>query len=156
MPSSIGTAIKQTKPFASLEQEVSLTLERLTNDLGAQFAEVLKVAGVTTAQYNVLRILRGAGEGGLACSEIGERMVTRDSDMTRLLDRMEKSSLVSRMRDTADRRIVKTHITKEGLDVLAELDTPVMDLHRRQLGHLGEEKLTKLLALLEEASPRVN
>ncbi len=64
MPSSIGTAIKQTKPFASLEQEVSLTLERLTNDLGAQFAEVLKVAGVTTAQYNVLRILRGAGEGG--------------------------------------------------------------------------------------------
>jgi DNA-binding MarR family transcriptional regulator len=156
MPSSIGTTIKQTKPFASLEQEVSLTLERLTNDLGAELAEVLKVAGVTAAQYNVLRILRGAGEGGLACSEIGERMVTRDSDITRLLDRMEKSSLVSRMRDTDDRRVVKAHITKGGLDILAELDTPVMDLHRRQLGHLSEEKLKKLLALLEEASPKVN
>lgn len=156
MPSSISTAIKQTKPFASLEQEVFLTLSRLTGDLGAQFSEVLKVTGVTTAQYNVLRILRGVGEGGLACSEIGERMVTRDSDITRLLDRMEKSSLVSRMRDTGDRRVVKANITKRGLQVLAELDEPVMDLHRRQLEHLGGEKLTKLLALLEEAFPKAN
>ena len=154
MPSSIGTTIKQTKPFGSLEQEVTLMLSRLTSDLGAELAEVLKAAGVTTVQYNVLRILRGAGERSLACSEIGERLVTKDSDITRLLDRMEKTGLVNRMRDTDDRRVVKTCITEKGLKILADLDEPVMELHHRQLGHLSEEKLSKLLELLEEASAK--
>lgn len=156
MPPSIGTTIKQTKPFGSLEQEVSLMLSRLTSDLGAELAAVLKAAGVTTVQYNVLRILRGTGERSLACSEIGERLVTKDSDITRLLDRMEKTGLVNRTRDSDDRRVVKTTITEKGLKILAELDEPVMKLHHRQLGHLSEEKLSNLVALLEEAAARGN
>lgn len=138
--------------FASLEHEVYLTLQRLAADLGYQTAERLKGADLSPAQFNVLRILRGAGEGGLTCGEIGERLITRDSDVTRLLDRLEKQELVTRVRSTQDRRVVLTCITARGLGLLADLDEPLAALHRAQLGHLGPQKLTQLLALLGEAS----
>ncbi|WP_216320454.1 MarR family winged helix-turn-helix transcriptional regulator [Deinococcus aestuarii] len=139
-------------PFVSLEHEVYLTLQRLAADLGHQTAELLKGADLSPAQFNVLRILRGAGEGGLTCGEIGERLITHDSDVTRLLDRLEKQELVTRVRSTQDRRVVLTCITGRGRAILADLDQPLAELHRAQLGHLGSQRLRQLLGLLGEAS----
>jgi DNA-binding MarR family transcriptional regulator len=96
----------------------------------------------------VLRILRGAPEG-LACSDIGARMISRDPDITRLLDRLEKRRFISRTRETKDRRMVVTRITQGGLEALARLDKPMHDVHRKQLGHLGRERLRNLTELLE-------
>lgn len=152
MPSTLGRIIQQAKPFGSLEQEAFLMLARLSSEMSAEHAELFKSSGITWTQYNALRILRGAGGGPLSCGEIGERMITRDSDMTRLLDRLEKQGLVDRARDEQDRRVVKTRITEQGLAVLADLDEPIAELHRRQLGHLGETKLRQLLSLLEETA----
>lgn len=111
---------------------------------------MLKTEDLSSTQYNVLRILRGVPDG-LPCGEIANRMITRDPDITRLLDRLEKRSLVSRCRETEDRRTVLTRITPEGLKLLARLDEPVVAAHRRQLGHLGRERLRALRELLEAA-----
>lgn len=147
--------IGKRRPFESREQEVFLNVMRTAEALSEGAAAVLKPFGLSTTQYNVLRILRGAEasccEHGLACREIGERMVTRDPDITRLLDRMEKAGLIKRERDTEDRRVIKTAITEEGLRVLKELDGPVVEMHKKLLGHMGEEKLKTLSGLLEEA-----
>jgi DNA-binding MarR family transcriptional regulator len=110
---------------------------------------ILKSEDLSPTQYNVLRILRGSPEG-LPCGEIASRMVTRDPDVTRLLDRLEKRELVSRCRENKDRRTVMTRITDEGLQLLGRLDEPVQSLHRRQLGHLGRERLRTLMELLRE------
>ena len=114
---------------------------------------VLKAEELSETQYNVLRILRGAPEG-LPCGEIGNRMITRDPDITRLLDRMEKRSLISRCREPQDRRTVLTRITPEGLKLLSRLDEPVQNAHRAQLGHLGRERLKALCDLLRAARAR--
>ncbi|MFA7461251.1 MAG: MarR family transcriptional regulator, partial [Trueperaceae bacterium] len=108
MSPKLQSAIRQTRPFESLEQEVSLTLTRLASDLNAGQADLLRESGITWTQYNALRILRGAEGSPLSCGEIGERMISRDSDVTRLLDRLEKQALVRRERDERDRRVVKT------------------------------------------------
>ena len=109
---------------------------QIADTLGAQAEQVIKTAGLTAAQYNVLRILRGAGRDGLACREIGERMISRDPDITRLLDRMEKRSLITRERQSDDRRVVKTSITPEGLELLKTLDRPVSALAQAAIpGH---------------------
>jgi DNA-binding MarR family transcriptional regulator len=110
----------------------------------------VKSAGLTGAQYNVMRILRGAGPGGLACSSIGERMISHDPDMTRLLDRMEKRGLISRERQTDDRRVIKTRVTPRGLDLLKTLDQPIRELHERQFRHMPAARLKVLAGLLEE------
>jgi DNA-binding MarR family transcriptional regulator len=109
---------------------------------------VLKTEDVSATQYNVLRILRGAPEG-LPCGEIASRMITRDPDITRLLDRLEKRSLISRRRETKDRRMVMARITLDGLKLLARLDEPVQSAHRKQLGHLGREQMRSLTDLLQ-------
>ena len=114
----------------------------------------LEPYGVTPQQYNVLRILRGAPEG-LPCGEIASRMITRDPDITRLLDRLEKRELISRCRETKDRRTVIARITPEGLALLARLDGPVQAAHRKQLGHLGRERLRALTELLRAARRQV-
>ncbi len=118
--------------------------------------EVLKPAGLSTVQYNVLRILRGmkctgGPVTGLACREVAERMITRDPDMTRLLDRLEKRGFITRCREERDRRVVRTCITQAGLDVLASLDDAVLESHRKQLSHLGDAPLRQLIELLEDA-----
>ena len=105
---------------------------------------------LSSNQYNVLRILRGAPEG-LPCGEIGNRMITRDPDITRLLDRLEKRGLISRCRETKDRRMVMARITPDGLNLLARMDEPVRETHRSQLGHLGRERLGALTELLQAA-----
>jgi len=141
--------LKQTKPFASLEEEVILNLARTAEYVMSRGAEVFKTADLTPTQYNALRILRGAGDEGLTCGEIGERMVTKDSDITRLLDRLERRGLISRERPETNRRVVLTRITDAGLTLLAELDGSVEESHRRTAGHLGKQRLKTLNELLE-------
>ncbi|HKS27690.1 MAG TPA: MarR family transcriptional regulator [Pyrinomonadaceae bacterium] len=141
--------LKQTKPFASLEEEVILNLARTAEHIGARMAEVLKQSDLTPTQYNALRILRGAGADGVTCGEISERMVTKDSDITRLLDRLERHGLIERERPENNRRVVMARITKDGLSLLAELDGPVQENNRRLAGHLGQQRLRTLKELLE-------
>lgn len=138
----------------SLEEDVFVSLWRTADLLSRNIEKIFKKADVSPTQYNVLRILRGAPEG-LTCSEIGRRMITRDPDITRLLDRLEKRALIARCRETKDRRQVQTRVTSEGLRLLAELDEPVTELHRHQLGHMGREGLRSLQTLLEEARQKV-
>ncbi|HXN24145.1 MAG TPA: MarR family transcriptional regulator [Candidatus Dormibacteraeota bacterium] len=116
--------------------------------------KVLKIEDLSTTQYNVLRILRGSLEG-LPCGEIASRMITRDPDVTRLLDRLEKRDLISRCREAKDRRTVMARITPEGLKLLARLDEPVRAAHRKQLGHLGRERLRALTELLSVSRSQV-
>ena len=118
--------------------------------LGGEAEQVVKTGGLTGAQYNVLRILRGAGPEGLACRDIGERMISRDPDITRLLDRMEKRGLITRERQSNDRRVVKTFVTASGLQILKTLDQPVRELHKKQFQHLSPKKLGALAAMLAE------
>lgn len=143
--------------FTSLEHEVYLSLQRLALTLSYDAAEFFRAYELSAPQFNILRILCGAAENGacegLACGEIGERLLAHAPDLTRLLDRMALQGLVVRARGNSDRRVVKTQITDQGLAVLAELDAPLIELHRRQLGHLGEERLGALKTLLELAQP---
>jgi DNA-binding MarR family transcriptional regulator len=149
MEATTQTALKP-KPGSCPEEVTHLEMMRTMEALSHQFAQVLKPEDLTSTQYNVLRILRGALEG-LPCGEISNRMVTRDSDITRLLDRLEKRSLVSRCRESKDRRTVMTRITQEGLELLAKLDEPIRTAHRKLLGHLGIERLNLLADLLRLA-----
>lgn len=148
---SLGKEIKKVRPFESLEQEAMLNVVRTADVLSAEMADALKPAGVSGVQYNVLRILRGAGTNGLPCGEIGQRMITRDPDVTRLLDRMEKRGLVTRCREKADRRVVCARITPDGLKLLKDLDPIIDAAHRKQLAHMGADKLKQLIELLEAA-----
>jgi DNA-binding MarR family transcriptional regulator len=141
--------IKQTKPFGSLEEEAYLSLLRTADTLQRALTDLLKPWGLSPTQYNVLRILRGAGEGGLACREIGDRMIARDSDTTRLLDRLEARRLITRGRNREDRRVITTRITSEGLQVLKRLDPVVSDFPRRRMGHVGIERLRSLVRTLD-------
>lgn len=154
MNMALQDEILQTKPFDSLEQEAFLNLLRTTDCLQRGVVEALKPHGLTMVQYNVLRILRGSGETPLSCGEIAGRLITRDPDITRLLDRMEANGWVTRTRDEVDRRVVKSRITPAGLDVLAALDPTIRDLHRRLLGHLSADELTTLNDLLTAARSR--
>ena len=124
-----------------------MDLLRTADILSRGLVRVLKKEDLSPTQYNVLRILRGAPEG-LPCGEIATRMITRDPDITRLLDRLEKRELISRCREIEDRRTVMARISLEGLKLLARLDGPVQVVHRRQLGHLGADRLRDLIALL--------
>ena len=139
------------KRLGGREEDVYLSMLRTVELLSRGVTETLSRADLTPTQYNALRILRGAGGAGASCTEVGERMVTKDSDVTRLLDRLEARGLISRGRDAKDRRLVVARITDEGLGVLGELDGPVAETHRRQLGHLGEKQLEALGTLLTTA-----
>src|ERR1017187_10582158 len=151
MPSKLKDEIKQGKPFESLEAEVFLNLVRTTDALARGGEEILKLVGLSPNQYNVLRILRGAGEQGLCCREVAERMVTRDPDITRLVDRLERRGLLTRSRDSKDRRIITVRISAAGRRILKDLDTPVAKHHRKQLSHMGQGDLRRLAELLVAA-----
>jgi DNA-binding MarR family transcriptional regulator len=151
MTERLKEELKQKKPFASAEQEAFLNLQRTADALMRGLEELLKPSGLTQTQYNVLRILRGARPEGLLCRELSERMVTRDPDITRLLDRLERRGLIGRLRDRKDRRGITARITAAGERLVSKLDAPVGRLHRRQLSHLGALKLRRLIDLLEGA-----
>jgi DNA-binding MarR family transcriptional regulator len=139
------------EPQASLEARVFVSLLRTADALARGAEALLKPYNLSGTQYNILRILRGAGEKGLACREVGCRLISRDPDITRLLDRMESRGWIARAREAKDRRVVVTRIAPEGLRLLDELDKPVHELHRRQLRHLPATQLRQLSHLLDRA-----
>ncbi|HKT46825.1 MAG TPA: MarR family transcriptional regulator [Candidatus Acidoferrales bacterium] len=142
------------QPPLPLEDRVFIALLKTADALNLEIEQLMKSSGLTAVQYNVLRILRGAEPEGLACRQIGDRMISHDPDMTRLLDRMEKRHLITRERQTDDRRVVKTRITPQGLEILKTLDQPVRELHKRQFRHVAAPRLKMLAALLEEVRAR--
>ncbi len=142
-------------PKVILEEKVFVSLLRTADALARGGEALLKPYRLSGTQYNVLRILRGAGEHGLACREVGCRLISRDPDITRLLDRMESRGWIARARETRDRRVVKTRITAEGLRLLGELDAPVNEMHRRQMGHIPAKQLHQLSKLLDRACNKV-
>ena len=148
MPSRLLDEIKQSKPFTSPAQEAYLSIERTSAVLGHAFAEFVKPFGITPTQFNVLRILRGAGEAGLCRHEIRDRLVAQVPDVTRLIDRLVEMGLVTRERDGEDRRLVTARITPAGLRLLAELDEPVREFDQQTLGHLTSEQVRSLVELL--------
>ncbi len=150
MAGRLKREIKQRRPFSSVQEEVVLAIMRTADQLVAPMSEVLRGTGLSTSQYNVLRILRGSREEGLPCGEISERMVRRDPDLTRLLDRLEAGGLVTRARDTRDRRIVRAMISAAGLELLESLDKPVEESLKKTLAHVPVARLRALLELLEE------
>jgi DNA-binding MarR family transcriptional regulator len=145
---------KPARPSVSLEARIFVALLKTADTLGQEAEQLFKSVGLTGAQYNVLRILRGAEPEGLPCSAIADRMISHDPDMTRLLDRMEKRGLITRERQTDDRRVVKTRITPQALSLLKTLDQPVHDLHKRQFRHIPAARLKILVDLLEEVRVR--
>jgi DNA-binding MarR family transcriptional regulator len=149
MSSDLRSEIRQTRPFASPEQEAYLSIGRTWARLEHQMGEALKPFGVTPTQYNVLRILKGAGSKGLCRSEIMDRMIARVPDATRLLDRMEAAALIARARDAEDRRFVTTRITEQGLGLVAAAEGSVLALHGGQFDEVSEEDLRQLVRVLE-------
>lgn len=157
--SRLAGAVGKETGFDLPEQEAYLNLLRTCGKLSSEFDRLFKSHGVSQPQYNVLRILRGhrgraiaerKPEHGLPTQQISAEMVTREPDMTRLVDRLERAGLVERVRCDQDRRIVYVRITVEGLRVTDRLDEPVLSLHRSQLGHLSVEKLEQASRLLCE------
>lgn len=149
MAGKLANEIKQ-RSFASPEAEAALNIFKTAETLGQKVNEFLKDFGMTSTQYNVLRILRGAGCSGLPCSQLGERMITRDPDITRLLDRMEKNGWVVRQRGCQDRRVVIARITDEALALIGGMDQPLSEKLNSTLGQLGSHRLTTLISLLED------
>ena len=145
---------RSTRPPVLSEAHVFIALQKIADALAQEVEQLLKTHGLTAAQYNVLRILRGAEPDGLACSNISERMISHDPDMTRLLDRMEKRALITRQRQKDDRRVVKTRITPVGLDVLKGLDEPIREVHKRQFQHISAARLKTLAELLDQVLRR--
>jgi len=146
----MSSPLKANKQPAQIEEQIFVAVMRAADFLGQQAEQLLKSRGLTGTQYNVLRILRGAGPEGLPCRSVGDRMISHDPDMTRLLDRMEKRGLITRERQKDDRRVVKTRVTAQGLDMLKKLDQPVREMHKQQFQHMSAAKLRQLAELLGE------
>jgi len=141
-------------PTPHLEDQLFVAILKAADSLSQEADQLIKAAGLTAAQYNVLRILRGAEPEGLLCRGISERMISRDPDITRLLDRMENHKLITRERQKEDRRVIKTRITSEGLKILKKLDQPVHELHKKQFHHMSSAHLKQLAELLVEVEKR--
>ena len=150
MAKTLRDELKMTRPFKSVEEEAVLSIARTAALLEHAGAEALKPFDLTITQYNVLRILRGAGDTGMCRNAVGERLVTKVPDVTRLLDRMETSGLISRRRSGEDRRFVATYITDKGLKLLEKIDRELPTIHASQLGHVSQKRLKELIQLLEE------
>jgi len=142
--------IRQTRPFATQQEEAALNIVRTADALKRGGELLFRRHGITSAQYNVLRILRGAGDRGLHCSGIAERMITAEPDITRLLMRMERLGLLMRQRDSADRRMVTAIATELGLQLLVELEAPLRRLQERQFALLSQDEIDALIDGLEK------
>jgi DNA-binding MarR family transcriptional regulator len=149
-PKSLRDELKMSRPFKSVEEEAILSIARTAALIEHAGAEALKPFSLTITQYNVLRILRGAGNEGLCRNEVGERLVTKVPDVTRLLDRMETAGHIVRQRAGRDRRYVATRITDKGLRLLEKIDRELPAIHGRQLGHVSQKRLRELITILEE------
>lgn len=151
MAAALKHEIVQQRPFSSPEEEALLNLMRTADCIQRAFQRMSREWGVTSTQYNVLRILRGSHPQGLTCSAIGDRMITAEPDITRLLARLKAMKLVRQHRDRHDRRVVWTQISDAGLELLRQMDPAIQTEPRNLLGHLSEDELTEFIRLLELA-----
>ena len=149
-PKTLRAELKMTRPFKSVEEEAILSIARTAAVIEHSAADAFKPFDLTVTQYNVLRILRGAGSDGLCRNEVGERLVTKVPDVTRLLDRMEAAGLIVRERGSRDRRYVATRITDKGLKLVEQIDLELPAIHGRQVGHVSQKRLRDLISILEE------
>lgn len=154
MPKTLREELRQGKPFKSLCEEALVSVARTEAVSREQFERVLEPHGLSATQYNVLRILRGAGVAGLCRREIGERLIARMPDVSRLLDRMEEAGFIRRVRSTEDRRLVNTTLTPQGRALVDELDPAVDTNLEEQFGHMTEAQLRMLIELLSIARAR--
>ena len=148
--SQLARELKQTRPFPSPVQEAVVSIKRTAALLDLRLAELLRPLGITPTQYNVLRILRGAGPAGLPRCEVQARLVAPVADTTRLLDRLEKMGFVARARDTEDRRVVTSTITSRGLAVLEQAAAPLRQIEEREVGTISATRLRQLISVLDE------
>jgi DNA-binding MarR family transcriptional regulator len=153
---AIAEELKQSRPFPAKSQEAAVALMRTADLVRRAVAAVIEPRGITVQQYNVLRILRGAGERGLPTLEIADRMIEQTPGITRLIDRLEAKKLVARERCATDRRQVFCRITAEGLELLSALDKPLTESEEGALGTLGQQQLQQLLELLDRARTGLN
>ena len=149
--SGLRREIAQERPFSSAEEEALLNLLRTADCLQRALQRKIRTWGVTSTQYNVLRILRGSEPQGLTCSAIGDRMITAEPDITRLLARLKVLKLIRQQRDKRDRRVVWTQISPAGLALLAETDPAIQNFPKELLGHLAPDQIASLTVLLELA-----
>src|SRR5690348_13451338 len=149
MPSTLREELKQTKPFGSIEQEALLSIVRTSAQLMDRFELFLRPHGITSTQYNVLRILRGSEPEGLCRNELRDRMLTRMPDVTRLLDRMEEAGLVERTRDNEDRRMVTSRITQKAMQILADLDPIVAENEKHFFSGISQDQIHSLIEVLD-------
>jgi DNA-binding MarR family transcriptional regulator len=155
MAMPLHAELQQTRPFDLLEEEAHVSISRTAALLERAFAQLLKPHGITPTQYNVLRILRGAGAAGLCRNEVGARLVTPVPDVTRLLDRMADMKLIARQRSDEDRRLVRTYLTAKGLDLVNGLDTALRASHQLRLAHIPREQIQALVDTLAEVRARL-
>jgi DNA-binding MarR family transcriptional regulator len=148
--SPLARELGKREPFDLSEQELFLNIARTAAVVAGPVEQLFESLGLSSSTYNILRILRGSGEA-LPCSKLGEQLVARVPDTTRLIDRLEKLGLARRERSAQDRRIVLVRITRAGLDALARLDQPLREVHRAQFAHLSPAQIDKLTALLVKA-----
>lgn len=150
MASRLQHELKKKRPFDQPEQESYLNILRTNDQFQNRFGKLFREFGVTSSQYNVLRILRGEGKP-MPCLEIADRMVQVVPAITGLLDRLESQGLIRRERCTVDRRVIYVDLTEKAVDLLSRMDRPVMDLHKALMGHLSVAELKELTRLLEKA-----
>lgn len=156
MQRSLQHQLKKKTSFELPQEEVNLNIQRTFGILMGPFNKLLKGHKLSSPLYNILRILRGAGRDGLPCSGIGDQMVTRVPDVTRLVDRLERAGLAQRNRSTEDRRVVTITITASGKKLVDKLDEPILDLHRKTLGHLTKKEMAELNRLLVKAREQLD
>lgn len=149
MAGKILKELQQTRPFRHVEEEVFLNIQRTADVMLQEILDVLRPFALSVTQYNVLRILRGAGTVGVTCKDIASRMITRDPDITRLLDRLQRRHLLTRNRVKEDRRFVSIRITSDGLGLLKRLDAPIEEKHLSLMLHVPKADLSNLIELLE-------
>jgi DNA-binding MarR family transcriptional regulator len=154
--SGLKLEIAQERPFSSVEEEALLNLMRTSDTLHRAFQRKIRKWGITSTQYNVLRILRGAQPRGLTCAAIGSRMITAEPDITRLLGRLKTLKVIRQHRDRGDRRVVWTQISEAGLELLKSMESVVELLPREMLGHLSQSELSEFIRLLELAREKSN
>lgn len=148
--SRLQREIKKKQPFESPEQEAMLNILRTNDQFQNRFGRLFREYELTSSQYNILRILRGEGKP-MPCLEIADRLIQVVPAITGLIDRLEHAGMVRRERSETDRRVVNVEITDRALEILARMDEPVMDLHKKLLGHMKPAELKELSRLLEKA-----
>jgi DNA-binding MarR family transcriptional regulator len=148
---SLKQEIVQERPFSSVEEEALLNIMRTSDTLQRAFQRRTRKWGITSTQYNVLRILRGAQPRGLTCAALGSRMITAEPDITRLLSRLKTLKLIRQHRDRSDRRVVWTRISEDGLELLKSMDPLIEQLPQEMLGHISQPELAEFIRLLELA-----